>query len=286
MIEAVGIAKAYRDGTQALDGVSVSLGTGVTALLGPNGAGKTSLIQILCGLLAPSAGSVSVAGRPIDEDLARHRNRVGYVPQQFGFPSGLTLGGMLRLLGRLRGMDAALVRRRSGELLDILNLSERRRTPLTRLSGGMRQRACIAQALLHDPAILIMDEPTVGLDPEERATLLRLLVELGRDKTVLLSTHIVEDAEAACSRFVFLRGGRIALAGGRGDLVARFDGMVEQRPASADPPAEALPLYETVENGELQRRYYRRRSEGGAAHGAAPTIADIYALTGLGLGHG
>ena len=113
MIEAVDIAKSYRDGTRALDGVTVSLGVGVTALLGPNGAGKTSLIQILCGLLAPTSGSVRVAGRPIEEDLARYRNRVGYVPQQFGFPSAMTLGGMLRLLGRLRGLDPALVRRRS-----------------------------------------------------------------------------------------------------------------------------------------------------------------------------
>ena len=282
MIEAVDIAKSYRDGTRALDGVTVSLGVGVTALLGPNGAGKTSLIQILCGLLAPTSGSVRVAGRPIEEDLARYRNRVGYVPQQFGFPSAMTLGGMLRLLGRLRGLDPALVRRRSSELLDTLNLSARRRSALMRLSGGMRQRACIAQALLHDPPILIMDEPTVGLDPEERAALLRLLVDLGREKTVLLSTHIVEDAEAACASFVFLRGGRIVLAGRRSELAAGLDGHFEQHPATADPPDGAVPLYERVENGEVQRRYYVRGACG-TAGSSPPAIADIYALTGLGL---
>jgi ABC-2 type transport system ATP-binding protein len=280
MIRARSLGKTWRGGTRALDDVSLGLPVGVTGLLGANGAGKTTFMQILCGLIAPTSGTVESDDGPMLEDLERHRNRIGYVPQSYGFPFGLSLVGMLLLLGRLRGVERRRLDGRIDELLERLNLVDQRKMPLSRLSGGMRQRACIAQAMVHDPGILIMDEPSVGLDPEERAGLLTLLVELGREKAILLSTHIVDDAEAACTHFAILRKGRLILSGGREAILASASGVFGEIGADDPMPPGAVPLHPVLRNGGRRLRIYARGPD--AAIGGErvpPTVSDIFALS-------
>ena len=191
----------------AVDRVSLRLTPGVTGLLGPNGAGKTTLMRLICGILRPTAGSVAFDGA--DAGTEGYRAALGYLPQDFGYYPDFTGLDFLLYMSALKGLDRRAARRRSLELLDTVGLADVYKKKVKTYSGGMRQRLGIAQALLNDPKLLILDEPTAGLDPKERVRFRDLIAALGRDSVVLLSTHIVSDVEHIADRVLIMRSGQI-----------------------------------------------------------------------------
>jgi ABC-2 type transport system ATP-binding protein len=233
-----GVSKTYRGGVCALRGVTLSLEPGVLGLLGPNGAGKSTLMKILATITRPTAGRVlwdeaDIASRP--DGL---RRVLGYLPQDFGVYPNLNAVEFLEYLAAVKGIEAGAARKRIAELLDLVNLTSAAKRPLGGYSGGMRQRVGIAQALLNDPQLLIVDEPTAGLDPEERLRFRNLLSELSGERIVILSTHIVSDIEAVASGIAIMAQGELLAHGAPENLLARLDGRVwEVAVSSADLPA-------------------------------------------------
>lgn len=215
--------------TVAVDDVTLALQPGITGLLGPNGAGKTTLQRIMATVLAPDSGDIALLGRDV-VNLANRtevRRHLGYLPQELGFPRGFTAFGFVNYMAILKEWDDkqaryAEVRR----VLDVVGLADVATKKIRRLSGGMRRRLGIAQALLGTPQLLVLDEPTTGLDPEQRANLRGVLSGLGRTATVLLSTHQTEDVEALCDRVVVMDSGRVIWDGLVRDLVATASGSV------------------------------------------------------------
>ena len=210
MLEIRNLVKVYPGPVAALQGLSLEVPTGMFGLLGPNGAGKTTLMRVLAGLLEPTSGTVCFDGENVTEHPDRLWPRLGYLPQYFGFYPNLTGQEMLCHMLRLKGVTAPggegkLV----ADLLERVNLTFAAKRKVKGYSGGMRQRLGIAQAIAGDPALIIVDEPTAGLDPEERIRFYRLLGELAEDRTVLLSTHIVEDVAVLCPRFAIIRQGQL-----------------------------------------------------------------------------
>jgi ABC-2 type transport system ATP-binding protein len=210
MLSIRNLVKIYPGPVAALVGIDLDVPNGMFGLLGPNGAGKTTLMRILAGVLEPTSGTATLDGEPMLDRPERIRDRLGYLPQDFGFFPHLTGERMLRYLLRLKGVrspggEKALC----GELLDRVHLSFAARRKVKAYSGGMRQRLGIAQAIAGDPRLIIVDEPTAGLDPEERLRFYRLLSELAEDRIVVLSTHIVEDVAMLCPRFVVICDGRL-----------------------------------------------------------------------------
>src|SRR5579862_3550534 len=206
-IEAV--SKFYRGNVAALRDFQLSLGPGVLGLLGPNGAGKSTLMRILATITQPTSGRVLWNGEDIRQNPDSLRSVLGYLPQDFGVYPNLTALEFLEYLAAVKGLDAASARKRIGELLDLVNLTDAARRPLGGFSGGMRQRVGIAQALLNDPKLLIVDEPTAGLDPEERVRFRNLLSELSGERIVILSTHIVSDVEAVATDIALVAHGHL-----------------------------------------------------------------------------
>lgn len=210
MLQIRDLLKIYPGPVTALKGVSLDIPNGLFGLLGPNGAGKSTLMTIVAGLLQPTAGSVTLDGTDIVTDPAAVRRALGYLPQEFGFYPELTGLKMLMLMLRLKGVDAPGGRRKlAEELLERVNLSHAAKRKVGGYSGGMRQRLGLAQAVAGSPRLIIVDEPTAGLDPEERHRFYRLLAELGKDRIVVLSTHIVEDVATLCPRMAIIRSGTL-----------------------------------------------------------------------------
>ncbi|MBA3823148.1 MAG: ABC transporter ATP-binding protein [Ktedonobacterales bacterium] len=225
------LTKTYNGKVLALRGVSLEIGTGMYGLLGPNGAGKTTLMRILAGILRPTGGALMIGG--IDATTERGRTAVkrilGYLPQDLGVYPDLSAREFLDYIALLKGLDAKRERqRRVGDLLTLVSLSDVADRKLRTYSGGMKRRVGIAQALLNDPRLLIVDEPTAGLDPEERIRFRNLLTDLGGDRVVLLSTHIVEDIAQTCQRLAVLAAGQVIFHGGLGELVSAANGKVWQ----------------------------------------------------------
>ena len=218
--------KKYGGGVHALRDVSISLKPGVLGLLGPNGAGKSTLMRILATITRPTAGRVLWNNADIARDADALRNILGYLPQDFGVYPNLNAIEFLEYLAAVKGIGAAAARKRIAELLELVNLSDTAKRPLGGYSGGMRQRVGIAQALLNDPQLLIVDEPTAGLDPEERVRFRNLLSELSGERIVILSTHIVSDIEAVASSIAILAQGQLLAHGSPEELLATVTGKV------------------------------------------------------------
>ena len=220
------LSKSYRGQVQALRQVKITLGPGVLGLLGPNGAGKSTLMRILATVTRPSSGRVLWNGTDIAQNPDALRNVLGYLPQDFGVYPNLNAHEFLEYLAAVKGIETTAAKKRIGELLDLVNLTEAAKRPLGGYSGGMRQRVGIAQALLNDPQLLIVDEPTAGLDPEERVRFRNLLSELSGERIVILSTHIVSDVEAVATQIAILAHGELLAHDAPEGLLARMSGKV------------------------------------------------------------
>jgi len=220
------LCKNYRGGTQALRGVQICLRPGVLGLLGPNGAGKSTLMRILATVTRPSSGRVLWNDSEIARNPDALRGVLGYLPQDFGVYPNLTAIEFLEYLAAVKGISAFAAKKRIGELLDLVNLADAAKRPLGGFSGGMRQRVGIAQALLNDPQFLIVDEPTAGLDPEERVRFRNLLSELSGERIVILSTHIVSDVEAVATSIAILAHGRVLAHESPEGILASVSGKV------------------------------------------------------------
>jgi ABC-2 type transport system ATP-binding protein len=284
------LTKRYSNGTEALRDVSLELGEGVLGLLGPNGAGKTTLLSILATVTRPTSGTFSWQGTDVLREPQSLRRSLGYLPQDFGIYERLTAREFLLYLGRLKGLAGADLGRRVGELLELVNLHHAANRRLGGFSGGMRQRVGIAQALLGDPRLLIVDEPTVGLDPEERVRFRNLLAEAAQGRLIILSTHIVSDVEAIAGQIAILRAGRIVALRTPEELLRSAVGRVFELVTAPEHLAE---LQRRVAVSNLARRadgVHLRFVAGSrntldpafaAAREVEPTLEDAYLLTEL-----
>ena len=224
----------YRGGHDALAGISLDLGTGIVGLLGPNGAGKSTLMRILATLARPTAGAVRWNGADLSRDPDAVRRTLGYLPQDFGVYPSLTAREFLAYLAAVKGVPAREVETRVADCLRRVGLEDAADRRLGGFSGGMRQRVGIAQALLNDPRLLIVDEPTVGLDPEERLRFRHLITDLAADRLVILSTHIVSDIEASATALAIMAKGRLLYSGAPEPLLAQAAGHVFEWTVDAD----------------------------------------------------
>lgn len=211
----------------AVDRISLTLTPGVTGLLGANGAGKTTLMRMLCGILRPTSGSISLDG--LDVSTEGYRAVLGYLPQDFGYYSSFSALDFLLYLGALKGMERKQAKERSLELLEVVGLGEVARKKIRTYSGGMKQRLGIAQALLNRPKLLILDEPTAGLDPKERVRFRTLIEEQGKESIVLLSTHIVSDVEHIAGRILMVKDGQLIYDGSAADTPQDLEGFYLQQ---------------------------------------------------------
>lgn len=272
------LVKVYPGPVAALRGISLDISPGMFGLLGPNGSGKTTFMRILAGLLEPTSGrvlldGVDVVGRP---ELVWPR--LGNLPQYFGFYPNLTGTAMLRHMLRLKGVESPLgLERLCAELLERVNLTAAAGRKVKHYSGGMRQRLGIAQAIAGDPDLLIVDEPTAGLDPEERIRFYRLLADLAETRTVILSTHIVEDVAVLCPRFAVIRQGQVLSQTTPAEARGRIAGTMFEGEVSRD-ELERLTLTARVTQAHLVegRNRVRIHAPGGEGPpGLAPTPATL-----------
>ncbi len=264
----------------AVDRVSAALTPGVYGLLGANGAGKTTLMRMLCAILESTSGEVFFNGEEVTGMGAAYRNMLGYLPQDFGYYPHYTAGEFLSYIATLKGIPRDMAQRRIHELLGTVGLLGAARKKLRTFSGGMKQRVGIAQALLNDPQVLILDEPTAGLDPKERVHLRNLLADYAGDRIVILSTHIVSDVEAIADQVLVMKNGRFILRGTVLELVRQAEGKVWELTV----PAEQARIWEkrvTVANfrHEGDRVVLRILSDRRPSEHAVPcraTMEDLY----------
>ena len=213
------LTKEYR-GIPAVDHVNLTMQNGVYALLGVNGAGKTTLMRMLCTLMRPTSGSIFCNGQDIFAMDGTYRALLGYLPQEFGFYPDFTVEDYLRYIASIKGIRLAVAKKRMESLLHQVGMTQHRRQKMKKLSGGMKRRVGIAQAMLNDPQILILDEPTAGLDPGERIRFRNLISAMSQDRLVLLSTHIVSDITSIADEILLMKGGSILHAGTEEALLA------------------------------------------------------------------
>lgn len=265
----------------AVDRVSAALGPGVHGLLGANGAGKTTLMRMACGVLRPTSGEVRFDGAPIERMGGEYRALLGYLPQDFGYYPEFTALDFMEYMAALKGIGRRAARERSLELLSAVGLAGEERRRIRTFSGGMKQRLGIAQAVLNDPAVLVLDEPTAGLDPKERVRFRNLIASFAQDKVVLLSTHIVSDVESIADRILVMRAGAFVMEGAPADLLEAARGKVWEAEVSAG-EAEALAARLAVANAHYReggRSLVRYVADEPAVPGSAPaspTLEDLY----------
>lgn len=272
------LTKCYKEFAAVKD-VTLTLGGGVYGLLGANGAGKTTLMRMLCGILTPTRGTVRCGGADIARLGEEYRAMLGYLPQDFGFYPDFTGPEFLRYIAALKGLTRAETARRIPELLRQVGLEEAGRKKLRAYSGGMRQRLGIAQAMLNDPQILILDEPTAGLDPRERVRFRNLIADYAKGRTVLLSTHIVSDVEAIADEILLMKGGCIVEQGTVPQLADTARGKVWTLRTDAANAAKLEAVYNVAnlrhEGEGVELRLITAAPPAGAVP-AAPTLEDVY----------
>jgi ABC-type multidrug transport system ATPase subunit len=279
-----GLSKTYPNGVQALKDLSLTIGNTLFGLLGPNGAGKSSLMRTIATLQDPDTGSIDLDGINVLTQKNEVRKVLGYLPQEFGVYPKLSALDMLNHLAILKGITAAGERKDVVEaLLNQTNLWDARKKALSTYSGGMKQRFGIAQALLANPRLIIVDEPTAGLDPAERNRFLNLLASIGRDVTVILSTHIVEDVRELCPRMAIIAAGQVLLEGAPEDSLRALDGQIWSRIVATDDELRALEATLTIVSthliaGQHEIRVFAPSSPGSEFHPVASGLEDVYFL--------
>ena len=210
----------------AVDNVSAELTPGVYGFLGANGAGKTTLMQMVCGIVAPTSGEVLVNGKNNLRLGEKFRDVLGYLPQEFGYTPGFSAKDFMLYIASIKGLDPHFAKRKTNDLLALVNLEDAANHKIRTFSGGMKRRLRFAQALLNDPEILILDEPTAGLDPKERAYFRNIISEMANGKIIIISTHIVSDIEYISDQILIMKKGRLILQGSAESLLPEVDGMV------------------------------------------------------------
>lgn len=224
-LKTVNLTKQYGR-KKAVDGMNITLSGGVYGLLGANGAGKSTLMRLLCALQQPTSGQILLDGKDIARLGERYRSLLGYLPQDFGYYPDFSAADFLRYIAALKGLGEREADRKIGELLDAVGLAREARHKIKTFSGGMRQRLGIAQAMLNDPRILILDEPTTGLDPKERVRFRNLISAFSKDRIVVLSTHIVSDVEFIAEKILMMKSGQIVHYGSPLEITSEIDGWV------------------------------------------------------------
>ena len=250
-----GLTKHY--GAQAaVDGISFAVRPGeVLGFLGPNGAGKSTTMKMICGLLAPDSGGIHVGGRSVLNEMRTVRRHIGYLPENNPLYEDMPVLDLLRFAARVQGLSDGRIRERLVEMVRVCGLDAEKHKRVGELSKGYRQRVGLAQAMVHDPEVLILDEPTTGLDPNQIVEIRELIKEVGRAKTVIFSTHILPEVEATCDRILIINKGRIVADGTPGDLRRQAQGRplvrvrIEDAPTGA--PSDALRALPGVESLEL-----------------------------------
>ena len=264
----------------AVENVNAELTEGIYGFLGANGAGKTTLMQMICGIVAPTSGEVKLNGKNVTEMGEQFRDLLGYLPQEFGYTPGFTAEDFMLYIASVKGLDPRYARRRTRELMKLVSLEGDMKRKIRTFSGGMKRRLGIAQALLNDPKILIMDEPTAGLDPKERAYFRNVISEMAQDKIIIISTHIVSDIEYISDQVIIMKKGRFILQGTTEELTAEAEGMVW----SCRVPVREWAAFEnshTVANsrnlGErVEARVISTERPCADAEQAEPTLEDLY----------
>ncbi len=282
------LSKTYSNGVRALHDVSLTLGNGMFGLLGPNGAGKSSLMRTIATLQEADSGQVSLegvevggAGLDVLKEKTRVRQLLGYLPQEFGVYPKVSAERMLDHIARLKGVRDSRERRNLvGSLLEQVNLGKDRRKHLGTYSGGMKQRFGIAQALIGDPKLIIVDEPTAGLDPAERNRFYNLLSRLGENTIVILSTHIVEDVSTLCSKFAIICQGEVLYAGEPDRAVASLEGQVFTKAIGQEELAGYRDRYKVIstqlKSGRLHIRIISAFDPENGFAATAPSLEDVY----------
>lgn len=279
ILETCNLNKAY-NGVQALQDFNLTLTPGILGLLGPNGAGKSTLMRMLATITKPTGGTILWNDTDVVKDPEALRSVLGYLPQDFGVYPNLSAQEFLEYMAAIKGMSGEKARRKISDLLDLVNLREAARRPLGGYSGGMRQRVGIAQALLNDPQLLIVDEPTVGLDPEERVRFRNLLSDLAGERIVILSTHIVSDVESTATDIAILHKGHLKARARPEQLLKQMEGAVWEWMAASQ-ELNALKQQFLV-SGTLRRmdgidvRVVSERQPCPEAQPVAPNLEDVY----------
>ncbi len=281
LVRLQGVAKSF-DGVRAVDGVSFSIHRGeVVGFLGPNGAGKTTTMRLITQALEPDSGTIEIGGSPVSQDPAESRRRIGYLPETNPLYQEMLVGEFLTFMARLRGIEEGRIPDRIDPAVEQTGIGEVYYRPIAHLSKGFRQRVGLAQAILSEPDILILDEPTEGLDPNQRVEIRKLIRRLGADHTVLLSTHVMQEVQAVCDRLLIIHQGRIIADGGVDSLLAgdgsgvRVTVEIEAEPAELRAELEKLPSVSRV--GEAPDPGERPRLNVSGA-GSADPRPEIFAL--------
>ena len=279
-----GLSKTYPNGVKALKNVSLTIGNNMFGLVGPNGAGKSTLMRTVATLQDPDSGSIHLDGLDVLAQKNEVRKLLGYLPQEFGVYPKISALDMLHHLAVMKGITHSKERKEMVDaLLEQTNLWEVRKKALSTFSGGMKQRFGIAQALLANPRLIIVDEPTAGLDPAERNRFLNLLSSIGREVTVILSTHIVADVRELCARMAIIAAGELLLEGTPTDALAALNGKIWSRVVASDYELRTLEsqmhLISThLVGGQHEVRVYADSSPGAGFRAVDSDLEDVYFL--------
>ena len=279
-----GLSKTYPNGVKALKNISLTIGNNMFGLVGPNGAGKSTLMRTIATLQDPDSGSIQVDGLDVLAQKNEVRKVLGYLPQEFGVYPKMSALDLLQHLAVMKGITSASERKEMVEaLLQQTNLWEVRKKALGTFSGGMKQRFGIAQALLGNPRLIIVDEPTAGLDPMERNRFLNLLSSIGRDVTVILSTHIVDDVRELCPRMAVIANGELLLDGVPADTIEALRGKIWSKVIRSDDELHSLEsqmqiLSTHLLGGQHEIRVYSNSNPGEGFRAIDPELEDVYFL--------
>ena len=279
-LKTCGLTKQFGSKTAVKD-LNITLTNGVYGLLGANGAGKTTLMRLLCNLQAPTSGQIFLGGKNIAGLGERYRALLGYLPRHFGYYPDFSALDFLFYVSALKGLEEKAVRKKSKELLEAVGLSREAKQKIKTFSGGMKQRLGIAQAMLNDPHILILDEPTAGLDPKERVRFRNLISAFSKDRIVILSTHIVSDVEFVAEDIIMMKAGQVLHFGNPQKIVSEIDGKVWECTVPTDSAEKYAAAYNTSnlrhtgENRTVLRIIADRPPMKNAVR-VQPTLEDLY----------